>query len=366
MDRYFRLLFILALQSSLAGCTWIWETGRSFLGLGTERAPAELASSPPGARGSPFIPRKVHGDESKGGSEATSTASESSKGVPHSLDGTARLSAEAPSAPKPNKHAHPKTRSITVAKAAVKPGSSLRIETPKVQSIPRPVSYRNPGKFHYLPPGNLSPLAGMKGVPDMEVHSPGIEFPVLGAPAFLSVLLVRLRQPPHEECVDAIYRYPWQDTYCEPHHRGSGANQCPLSESPRGNHAGVDITAGDVVSCRYHLQEQKNSNAANLLQVVAVADGKVTVTRDDGVLVLVNGTHRYTYLHMNKDGMRVKAPQQVKRGELLGYVWNTNTAYHHLHFEVERVVNPGRFARVSPYISLVRAYESSPRTAQFR
>lgn len=87
-------------------------------------------------------------------------------------------------------------------------------------------------------------------------------------------------------------------------------------------------------------------------QILAAADGKVLVTRDDSdiggwdkkywndgnfLLIEHDNAECTLYEHLRRKGITVKPGDNVTAGQIIGYNGNTGyTALSHLHFEVRR------------------------------
>lgn len=81
--------------------------------------------------------------------------------------------------------------------------------------------------------------------------------------------------------------------------------------------------------------------------VYAAADGKVKMNwpyKGDGTTVKIQHGVKFSTLYTHLSGVEVDLGQQVKRGDLIGYVGNDGHSFEpHLHFEVRyrnRVVDP--------------------------
>ncbi|HEX2547102.1 MAG TPA: M23 family metallopeptidase [Ramlibacter sp.] len=101
--------------------------------------------------------------------------------------------------------------------------------------------------------------------------------------------------------------------------------------------------------------------------VVAVDDGRVTklFTSKPGGLTIYqydpNGQLAYYYAHLQRYAPGLREGQEVKRGEVIGYVGvtgNSDPNAPHLHFGVFRLGNPPQWWKgeaVNPYPALSRA-----------
>ncbi|MDQ3461466.1 MAG: M23 family metallopeptidase [Actinomycetota bacterium] len=172
--------------------------------------------------------------------------------------------------------------------------------------------------------------------PPLEVHRRPMMFPVLDSPT--------------------LGRATWTDTYMAP--RGSG-------------------------SCRYH--EGQDLIAPKMLKLLACVDGTVVdlrhATSGNSLTLKDDDGYYYGYLHINNDRpgtddgsnlfANAFAPglatgQQVRQGQLVGYVGdsgNAETAGSHCHFEI-RVPNATMWkaAAVNPKFSLESAVPAALRS----
>ncbi len=220
--------------------------------------------------------------------------------------------------------------------------------------------------FSYVPAGDLLPASG-PGHADTTIYRPDIGFPLEDA-AFLNSQVYRyggsqgsINGMDGGQCDASNYDYPWQDTFCESRSR----NQIMC---PDGGHEGVDIRAASCIS------ETGASHWA-----VAVEDGRIIapsssrytirLQSDDGTL--------YRYMHLKMDALAVSDGEFVSKGQRIGKVSNdffnasgerVPTTFH-LHFEMYQNYAPDEetapiFDQVSPYMTLVNAYEKKLRDAE--
>ncbi len=199
-------------------------------------------------------------------------------------------------------------------------------------------------QFQYNPPGLLVPGSG-QGLPDSTIYAPGIRFPIDQKPAFANSQVWNpggMNGPANgSQCDPHNYSYPWWDNFCET--RAFDTPVCPASTG----HQGQDIRPP---SCK-----------TDYYPVVAVDDGLVTHIGSFSVVITDSGGTQFHYLHMSS--LKITQGQRVTRGQQLGNVSNvfgTSTTTIHLHFEIVQNVDNYGFTHVSPYMSLVTAYEQLP------
>lgn len=213
------------------------------------------------------------------------------------------------------------------------------------------------GDFSYRAPGDLEPGSGL-GVTDRTVYAPDIVFPISGAPAYLNSQVYRPggSSAGGDQCSGVNYRYPWRDTFCE---RRPGADRDTLNCPGRAVHQGVDIRAGGVSTCRQMREIVSDSPAENrLIPVRAVRDGQISYIGTYTV-ALRSGGQIYRYMHLNMQALPVSLGDSVRAGDVIGYLSNDfggDPTTFHLHLEFIFNVADGA-TWVSPYMSLVRAYE---------
>jgi murein DD-endopeptidase MepM/ murein hydrolase activator NlpD len=194
--------------------------------------------------------------------------------------------------------------------------------------------------FTFEPPGDLVTGSG-SGLADETVHAPGMRYPVESAPSYANSQVWGRggsQGGGGSQCDAQNFSYPWRDNYCE-----TRSWDMPLCPSGRG-HQGQDIRGA---TC-----------ANNVHWVVAVEAGTVTSIGDWTVYVTAADGTRFDYLHMGQ--LQVTMGQAVQKGQRLGKVSNvfggTPTTVH-LHFNIRKNVQGVGMVFVSPYMSLVRAYE---------
>lgn len=226
---------------------------------------------------------------------------------------------------------------------------------PTPEPIPDPLAVRlGPNGFAYHPPGQLLPNTG-QGVADETIYAPDIVFPVRRARAILGS---QVHNPGGgaaggDQCDARNYDYPWRDNFCETRSRERSSLNCPSTRI----HQGVDIRAGDAAGCRRMRALPQAEH--NLYEVVAVDDGFISNVGSFTVDLTANG-RIYRYLHLNMTRLQVKTGDAVAKGQMIGYLSNffgTTPTTFHLHFEIKQNMGSNRWAWVSPYMSLARAYE---------
>jgi murein DD-endopeptidase MepM/ murein hydrolase activator NlpD len=219
---------------------------------------------------------------------------------------------------------------------------------PTGRSTPQDISPNTPkhkdAQFQYNPPGRLAPGSG-QGLPDFKIYAPGVRFPIAQKPAFANSQVWNpggMHGPPNgSQCDSQNYAYPWWDNFCET--RTFDTPMCPASTG----HQGQDIRAP---SCK-----------ADYYPVVSVDEGVVTNIGSYSVFITDSAGTQFRYLHMSS--LKITQGQRVTRGQQLGNVSNifgSSATTIHLHFEIVQNIDSYGFTHVSPYMSLVRAYEQLP------
>lgn len=214
----------------------------------------------------------------------------------------------------------------------------------------------NPLGFAFHGPGDLLPATG-EGVEDWEEYVSDMTFPVDSHETYLNS---QVHSPGGggfgggSQCDASNYSYPWHDTFCE---LRSGTNRatrnCPSTEV----HQGVDIRAGTAAICT--AQAGASNDTHNTVEVVAAEDGYISYIGSYTVNLNVGG-RIYRYMHLNMESLDVALFDDVVAGQRIGFLSNhfggTPTTLH-LHFEIKENLDDAGFTYVSPYMSLVRAYE---------
>jgi murein DD-endopeptidase MepM/ murein hydrolase activator NlpD len=194
--------------------------------------------------------------------------------------------------------------------------------------------------FSYDPPGELVPGSG-EGRFDENVYAPGMRFPLESGEAYLNSQVWGRggnNGGGGGQCDAENYAYPWRDNYCE-----TRSWDMPLCPSGQG-HQGQDMRAA---TCEDRLH-----------WVVAAEDGTITNVGNYSVYLTDDLGTRFDYLHMSD--VAVAPGDKVKRGQRLGKVsnaFNGNPTTIHLHFNIRQNIDGIGSVFVSPYLSLVRAYE---------
>ena len=193
--------------------------------------------------------------------------------------------------------------------------------------------------FTYKPPGELLPDSG-QGLAETKVYAPDMLFPLEGR-GYANSQVYRpggYLGPPGSQCDASNYDYPWQDNYCE-----TRSWTMPLCPAGKG-HQGQDIRPE---SCD---DQVHYTVAAESATVTNVGTYSVYITAPNG--------KRYDYLHGRQNA--VSNGQGVNKGQKINKVSNnmgdTPTSIH-LHFNIKQDVAGYGNVYVSPYMSLVEAYE---------
>jgi hypothetical protein len=197
------------------------------------------------------------------------------------------------------------------------------------------------GGDFYLPAGDLVSGSGTGRV-DETVYAPGMRFPIENGPAYPNSQVWGVggsEGPGGSQCDGANYSYPWRDNYCE-----TRSWDMPLCPSGVG-HQGQDIRPA---TCE---------NGVHPL--VAAEAGTITNIGSYSVYVTASNGTRFDYLHGNN--VSVSQGQGVEKGQQIARVSNafggTPTTIH-VHFNIRQDVAGVGFVFVSPYMSLVRSYET--------
>lgn len=203
-----------------------------------------------------------------------------------------------------------------------------------------PAGLAHAGGDFYLPPGDLPPGSG-EGAAEMTVFAPGMRFPIEDGPAYPNSQVYGhggSQGPGGGQCDAANYSYPWRDNYCEI--RSWDMPLCPAGTG----HQGQDIRPGTCDNLAHAIVSSEAGTVTN------IGSYSVYVTKADG--------QRFDYLHGGQ--IAVGSGQVLAKGDHIGQVSNefggTATTIH-LHFNIKQDVAGVGFVYVSPYMSLVRAYE---------
>ncbi|WP_018997260.1 M23 family metallopeptidase [Hirschia maritima] len=208
--------------------------------------------------------------------------------------------------------------------------------------------------FEYFPPGDLEPNSGY-GAVDPTIYVPDMVFPIKSAPAYPQSQVYRFGGGigGGDQCDERNFEIAWRDNFCENRTRSTTSPYCPS----QGVHVGQDIRVGTPQGCmaeRRLLPEERLR-----YEVIAAEDGYISNIGRYTVNVRAGG-RIYRYMHMNMAALQVTLGQEVKAGDVLGYVSNdfggTPTTLH-LHFEIKHNTAEHGWTWAPPYTSLVKAYE---------
>ncbi len=217
-----------------------------------------------------------------------------------------------------------------------------------IWSIPVEAEY-----FSYASPGDLIPQSGV-GKVDFTVHAPGIRFPVEFGPVYANSQVWRpggYRYGGGSPSDPSNFKYPWQDNFCETRGRDWSTPECPNQDG--GHHQGQDNRPPTYVDKTYW--------------AVATADGTISYGANDYVVTLTtpgnsSDSITYRYMHLDPSSIVVANNAVVRKGDRIGKISNWfggELTTIHLHFDIQKFVpSIGRTTWVSPYMSLVRSYES--------
>ena len=192
----------------------------------------------------------------------------------------------------------------------------------------------------YAPVGELVPGSGA-GTADGTVYAPGMRFPIENAPAYPNSQVWGhggSDGPGGSQCDVENYSYPWHDNFCE-----TRSWDMPLCPSGVG-HQGQDIRPGTCDDLTH--------------PYVSVSDGTVTSIGSYSVYVTAADGTRFDYLHGG--AIMVSEGDALATGDRIGLVstefGGTPTTIH-MHFNIQQDVAGVGVVFVSPYMSLVAAYE---------
>jgi hypothetical protein len=192
----------------------------------------------------------------------------------------------------------------------------------------------------YSPVGQLVPGSG-QGAADATVYAPGMRYPLENGPSYPNSQVWGVggsEGPGGSQCDAANYSYPWHDNYCET--RSWDMPLCPAGVG----HQGQDTRPATCEN--------------NVHPMVAAVDGTVTSIGSYSVYLTAADGTRFDYLH--GASIAVSEGNSLSKGDAIGKVSNafggTPTTIH-LHFNIKQDVAGVGFVFVSPYMSMVAAYE---------
>jgi murein DD-endopeptidase MepM/ murein hydrolase activator NlpD len=227
--------------------------------------------------------------------------------------------------------------------------------TPSTPSTPTPPPVAK-ASFYYFRPGNLAPASGT-GSLEGTVLVPDLTFPIKSAPAVAQTQVYRYGGgiKGGDQCDVRNFSAPWRDNYCESRTTTNATPWC----SKTGVHLGQDIRVGTPEGCA----AERKLKAADRMryEVVAVEDGVISNVGSYSITLRANSGGRiYRYLHLNMAKLKVATNQNVKKGDVVGYVSNdfggTPTTLH-LHFEIKLNTAENGWQYAPPYTSLLEAYK---------
>ncbi len=327
------------------------QPGAAGTGTGTSE------TGTPGAAEAPLreIPAEIPGN----GTPAPAPDAPESSGKP--LPPTEPLERPEP-APEPQTPAAP-------APATPEPGIPAPGPDPvQVPAAQNPAEIPAPGPqlpivFQYHRPGDLLPNSGT-GSPSAMNFAPDMRFPIATHATYMGSQVYRPggglgpKDKP-DQCDASNFAYPWRDNFCEKRTRDTTNPFCPA----KGVHLGQDIRAGDPGLCRKILRTPRAERKE--IPVVAVEDGIIS-NIGSYTVTLRTDRNTYRYLHLNMAALAVKNNQDVKAGDLIGFLSNdfgvdkagkpVPTTLH-LHFEIRANTESFGWATAPPYPALVAAYE---------
>ncbi len=233
------------------------------------------------------------------------------------------------------------------------PAETPDVGEPEAPPVEPPAPAIEPS-FDYYAAGDLEPRSGT-GSDDETVFVPDMQFPIRSAASYPQSQVYRFGGGVKggDQCDARNFAAPWRDNYCESRSR---TTTTPFCEEV-GVHLGQDIRVGDREGCLAERSTPARERAR--YEVVAVEDGVISNVGSYSINLRANG-RIYRYMHLNMSQLKVEMGQQVKKGDLLGYVSNdfggTPTTLH-LHFEIK--VNTAEYGwqYVPPYTSLLAAYQ---------
>jgi hypothetical protein len=225
--------------------------------------------------------------------------------------------------------------------------------TPSTPSTPAPTAKAS---FYFFRPGNLAPASGL-GAKDAEVLVPDMQFPIKSAPAVAQTQVYRYGGGVKggDQCDARNFSAPWRDNYCETRSTTATTPWC----TSKGVHLGQDIRVGTPDGCKAEVKTKAADRTR--YEIVAVEDGVISNVGSYSITLRANSGGRiYRYLHLNMAKLKVATNQNVKKGDVVGYVSNdfggTPTTLH-LHFEIKLNTAENGWQYAPPYSSLLAAYQ---------
>jgi murein DD-endopeptidase MepM/ murein hydrolase activator NlpD len=229
------------------------------------------------------------------------------------------------------------------------PGPSTPEPAPSTPTPTKP-------SFYFFRAGNLAPSSGT-GALEAAVLVPDMAFPIKDAPAVAQTQVYRYGGGVKggDQCDKRNFSAPWRDNYCETR---STTNTTPWC-AKTGVHLGQDIRVGTPDGCKAEVKTKAADRAR--YEVVAVEDGIISNVGSYSITLRANSGGRiYRYLHLNMAKLKVATNQNVKKGDVVGYVSNdfggTPTTLH-LHFEIKLNTAENGWQYAPPYTSLLEAYK---------
>jgi hypothetical protein len=249
--------------------------------------------------------------------------------------------------------------SATPAPTPSASGSASPSPTTSASATPTPTPSNTPvpAKFYWFRPGVVEPGSGIGAKDADKILVPDMMFPIKSAPTFAQSQVYRWggSKKGGDQCDVKNFQAPWRDNYCEA--RGTTAKTAWCKET--GVHLGQDLRVGTPEGCK--LEKATPAKDRTRYEIVAVEDGAISNVGSFSInLTASSGGRIYRYLHLNMAKLKVKLGQNVKKGDLLGYVSNdfggTPTTLH-LHFELKLNTTENGWQYAPVYSSLLAAYQ---------
>lgn len=210
--------------------------------------------------------------------------------------------------------------------------------------------------FSYRPAGDLMPGSAPDNIiVDEVVYDDQITFPAED-PVFLNSQVyghggsqASLNGLSTDQCNSENYDYPWRDNFCEK--RGKDQYFCE-----DGGHTGVDIRPA---GCQ---KETYWAIAPEAGEIYYIGSYSVRLMAEDGTW--------WQFLHLDMNHLAVSEGQEVTAGQRIGKISNVFFDSNgdsvpttvHMHVDMKEAYSPTNgddafIDRVSPYMTLVAAYE---------